>query len=115
MTAGRHRVHESAADEYVARLAAHAEALPVGDPHTQPVALGPLIDAGQRDKVHALVTATVDGGARLAAGGRYEELFYRPTVLDGVGPAAPAYVQEIFGPVAPVVRFATEEEAVALA
>ncbi|GAA4246222.1 benzaldehyde dehydrogenase [Dactylosporangium darangshiense] len=115
MTTGRHLVHESIADEYVARLAAHADALPVGDPHTQPVALGPLIDAGQRDKVHGLVTASVDGGARLAAGGRYEELFYRPTVLDGVVPASPAYANEVFGPVAPVVRFATQDEAVALA
>jgi benzaldehyde dehydrogenase (NAD) len=115
MTAGRHLVHESIADEYVERLAAHADALPVGDPFAGQVALGPLIDAGQRDKVHALVTSTVDGGARLAAGGRYDDLFYRPTVLDRVATDAPAYRTEIFGPVAPVVRFATEDEAVALA
>ncbi|WP_327005469.1 benzaldehyde dehydrogenase [Dactylosporangium sp. NBC_01737] len=115
MTAGRHLVHASIADEYVERLAAHADALPVGDPYTAKVALGPLIDAGQRDKVHRLVEATVGDGSRLAAGGTYDGLFYRPTVLDRVGADAPAYQQEIFGPVAPVVRFSTEDEAVALA
>jgi len=115
MTAGRHLVHESIADAYVERLAAHADALPVGDPFTGQVALGPLIDAGQRDKVHALVGGAVDAGARLAAGGRYDGLFYRPTVLDGVATDMPAYRTEIFGPVAPVVRFQDVDEAVALA
>ena len=115
MTAGRHLVHSRIADEYVAALAEHADALPVGDPFASQVALGPLIDAGQRDKVHRLVTSTVDAGARLAAGGRYEGLFYRPTVLDQVSSDAPAYREEIFGPVAPVVRFDDVDEAAVLA
>ncbi|MPZ80210.1 MAG: aldehyde dehydrogenase family protein [Actinophytocola sp.] len=114
MTVGRHLVHESVADSYVEALSAHANALPVGDP-TGEVALGPLIDAGQRDKVHSLVTSTVDAGARLAAGGSYDGLFYRPTVLDGVRTDMPAYANEVFGPVAPIVRFADAEEAVRLA
>jgi benzaldehyde dehydrogenase (NAD) len=115
MTAGRHIVHERVADDYVAALATHAENLPVGDPATGQVALGPLIDSGPRDKVHQLVTSTVDSGARLAAGGTYQGLFYRPTVLDQVSTDAPAYHTEVFGPVAPVVRFSTVDEAVALA
>jgi benzaldehyde dehydrogenase (NAD) len=115
MTAGRHLVHEQVAANYTEALAAHADALPVGNPATDPVALGPLIDEGQRDKVHGLVTSTVDAGARLAAGGSYEGLCYRPTVLSGVTPDMPAYAQEVFGPVAPIVSFATEDEAVALA
>jgi benzaldehyde dehydrogenase (NAD) len=115
MTAGRHIVHESIADEYVAALAGHADNLPVGDPATGQVALGPLIDDAQRDKVHGLVTSTVDSGARLAAGGTYEGRFYRPTVLDRVTTDAPAYHREVFGPVAPVVRFSSTDEAVALA
>ena len=115
MTAGRHLVHERLADAYVAALAEHAEHLPVGDPATAQVALGPLIDERQRDKVHGLVTSTVDAGARLAAGGRHEGLFYRPTVLDDVSTGMPAYAQEVFGPVAPVVRFSTPEEAASLA
>ncbi|WP_372455569.1 benzaldehyde dehydrogenase [Sphaerisporangium fuscum] len=115
MTTGRHLVHSSIKDEYVERLAAKADAMPVGDPATQEVALGPLIDAGQRDKVHGLVTASVDGGARLAAGGTYEGLFYRPTVLTDVTTATPAYAEEVFGPVAPVMPFSSLEEAAALA
>jgi benzaldehyde dehydrogenase (NAD) len=115
MTSGRHIVHERVADAYVSALVSHAENLPVGDPATGPVALGPLIDAGQRDKVHSLVTSTVDSGARLAAGGSFDGLFYRPTVLDAVGEDMPAYTQEVFGPVAPVIRFSSPEEAVRLA
>ncbi|GGL17746.1 aldehyde dehydrogenase [Sphaerisporangium melleum] len=115
MTTGRHLVHASLKDEYVERLAAKADAMPVGDPATQQVALGPLIDERQRDKVHALVTGSVDGGARLAAGGTYEGLFYRPTVLTDLTAAAPAYAQEVFGPVAPVVSFSSLEEAASLA
>ncbi len=115
MTAGRHLVHEKIADQYVEALAAHASALPVGDPATGEVALGPLIDQGQRDKVHTLVTSTVDAGARLVAGGTYENLFYRPTVLDGVAPGMPAYAKEVFGPVAPIARFSSVDDAVRLA
>jgi benzaldehyde dehydrogenase (NAD) len=115
MTAGRHIVHEKVADAYVSALAEHADHLPVGDPTTGQVALGPLIDAGQRDKVHGLVTSTVDAGARLVAGGSYDNLFYRPTVLDDVRPDMPAYAQEVFGPVAPVLRFSTMEDAARLA
>jgi benzaldehyde dehydrogenase (NAD) len=57
----------------------------------------------------------VDAGARLVAGGKFDALFYRPTVLAGVTPGMPAYSKEIFGPVAPVVRFSTLDEAVDLA
>ncbi|WP_194910104.1 benzaldehyde dehydrogenase [Catenulispora rubra] len=115
MTTGRHLVHRSVAEEYVARLAEKAEQLPVGDPATEQVALGPIIDAGQRDKIHGLVRASVDGGARLVAGGTYEELFYRPTVLADVTDSSPAYAEEVFGPVAPVRAFDDLDEAVALA
>ncbi|HEY2506100.1 MAG TPA: benzaldehyde dehydrogenase [Streptosporangiaceae bacterium] len=115
MTTGRHLVHEAVYDEYVTRLADKAAHLPVGDPTSGQVALGPIIDARQRDKVHALVTGSIDAGARLAAGGSYEGLFYQPTVLGDVTPAMPAYASEVFGPVAPVVRFASADEAAKLA
>jgi benzaldehyde dehydrogenase (NAD) len=115
MTTGRHLVHEAVYDEYVAALAEQARSLAVGDPATADVALGPLIDAGQRDKVHGLVTASIESGARLAAGGTYEDLFYLPTVLAEVTPDAPAYAREVFGPVAPVSRFSTLDQAVKLA
>jgi benzaldehyde dehydrogenase (NAD) len=115
MSTGRHLVHRSIADEYIERLAHKAEQLPVGDPAKEQVALGPIIDAGQRDKIHGLVRSSVEGGARLVAGGTYEDLFYRPTVLTEVTDASPAYAEEVFGPVAPVRVFTDPDEAVALA
>jgi benzaldehyde dehydrogenase (NAD) len=115
MTTGRHLVQQTVAAAYVEGLAAHADALPVGDPFTDQVALGPLIDAKARDKVDGMVKRSVDAGARLAAGGRYEGLFYRPTVLADVAAGMPAYTEEVFGPVAPVAAFSTPDEAVALA
>lgn len=115
MTTGRHLVHASVADEYVERLADKAARLSVGNPAVDQVALGPIIDAGQRDKIHALVTGSVDNGARLVTGGTYEDLFYRPTVLSDVTDASPAYTEEVFGPVAPVRVFSDIDEAVGLA
>lgn len=115
MTTGRHLVHDAIYDEYVDLLAAKADRLTVGDPAATDVALGPIIDKNQRDKVHGLVTASVDAGARLAAGGTYQGLFYRPTVLAEATPETPAYASEVFGPVAPVARFANLAEAAALA
>ncbi|MFE9675442.1 aldehyde dehydrogenase family protein [Streptomyces sp. NPDC006259] len=115
MTTGRHLVHASLYEEYVERLAAKADALAVGDPHRAQVHLGPLIDGGQLGKVHGLVGASTAAGAKLAAGGTHEDLFYRPTVLAGVDDHTPAYAEEVFGPVAPVRSFATPDEAAALA
>jgi benzaldehyde dehydrogenase (NAD) len=115
MTTGRHLVQDRIYDDYVARLAEKAGHLPVGDPASGQVALGPIIDERQRDKVHALVTSSVEAGARLAAGGSYEGLFYRPTVLADVVPSMPAYANEVFGPVAPVVRFSSFDEVAKLA
>jgi benzaldehyde dehydrogenase (NAD) len=115
MTTGRHLVAGAIYDEYVERLAAKADHLPVGDPATEQVALGPIIDQNQRDKVHGMVTGSVEQGASLRAGGTYEGLFYRPTVLADVTTAMPAYANEVFGPVAPVVRFDTAEDAAKLA
>jgi len=102
------------AEEYVERLAEKASHLPVGNPATDQVALGPIIDAKQRDRIHSLVTASVDGGARVAAGGEYDDLFYKATVLAEVA-GTPAWDEEIFGPVAPVASFSSDDEAAALA
>jgi benzaldehyde dehydrogenase (NAD) len=115
MTTGRHLVHEDVLEPYLVRLAEKADHLPVGNPATEQVALGPIIDASQRDKIHALVQASVESGARLVAGGTYDQLFYRPTVLADVTPTTPAYAQEVFGPVAPVISFGDVAEAVELA
>ncbi|MCC9192240.1 benzaldehyde dehydrogenase [Arthrobacter sp. zg-Y916] len=115
MTTGRHLVHESLLEEYVERLSAKAKALPIGDPCTGQVALGPIIDERQRDNIDRLVRAAKDAGAEVTAGGTYENLFYQPTVLTGVTPDNPAWTEEIFGPVAPVMGFSTIDEAIELA
>ena len=115
MTTGRHIVHESLYDDYVERLAGKAAHLPVGNPATTEVALGPVIDAGQRDKIHDLVTASQNAGAKVVAGGDYEQLFYKATVLADVPPASPAFVEEVFGPVAPVVAYSSVDDAVRIA
>jgi len=115
MTTGRHLVHESLYDDFVERLSAKAGQLPVGDPARQEVALGPVIDANQRDKIHSLVTASTGTGARIAAGGSYDNLFYSPTVVADASLDTPAFAEEIFGPVAPVARFSSGDDAARLA
>jgi benzaldehyde dehydrogenase (NAD) len=112
---GRHIVHRSLADEYVALLAEKAGRLRLGDPYREEVDLGPIVNQKQVERVDAIVRRSVDGGARLVVGGTHDGLFYRPTVLADVTTDLPAWTDEIFGPVAPVVAFDTDEEALALA
>ncbi|MEN3344543.1 MAG: benzaldehyde dehydrogenase, partial [Arthrobacter sp.] len=114
MTTGRHLVHESLYEAYVAALSEKAERLPLGDPARGTVALGPIIDETQLKRIHSIVEDAVQAGGRLAAGGTHEGLFYRPTVLADLTPDNPAFAEEIFGPVAPVVKFSTTDEAVSL-
>ncbi len=115
MATGRHIVHESLYDDYVERLAGKAAHLPVGNPATTEVALGPVIDAGQRDKIHGRVTASQNAGAKVVAGGDYDQLFYKATVLADVPIASPAFAEEVFGPVAPIVAYSSVDDAVRIA
>jgi benzaldehyde dehydrogenase (NAD) len=113
--AGRHIVHESVAREYVDALRDKAQQLRLGDPYREDVQLGPIVNEKQVRRVDDIVRRSIDGGARLVTGGTYEGLFYQPTVLADVTQDVPAWTDEIFGPVAPVTTFRTDEEAVALA
>ena len=115
MASNRIIVHESIAAQLTQRLVAKATHLPVGNGATGQVALGPLIDAKQRDRVHAIVQDSVKAGAKLEAGGTYDGLFYKPTVLTGVRPGIRVFDEETFGPVANIITYKTDEEAVALA
>jgi succinate-semialdehyde dehydrogenase/glutarate-semialdehyde dehydrogenase len=116
--ANRFLVHETVASEFTRKFAAAMGALTTGrgtDPATK---VGPLIDGGARDDVHALVTAAVDAGAVAVTGGAPVDgpgYFYQPTVLANVPNTAAILGQEIFGPVAPITTFTTEEEAINLA
>ncbi|NMI54332.1 NAD-dependent succinate-semialdehyde dehydrogenase [Streptomyces sp. RLB3-17] len=116
--ANRFYVEASVADEFTRRLAEAMGALKVGPGLDDGVQLGPLVNAESRDKVAELVAGTVQAGASLMTGGRPLEgpgYYYPPTVLKDVPPGAPVLKEEIFGPVAPVVSFTTEDEAIELA
>lgn len=115
MTTGRHLVHERLYDDFVEALTEKASRLTVGNPATEEVALGPIIDEGQRDAIHGLVTRSHEAGSSTRTGGEYDGLFYRPTVLADVAMDDPAFQEEIFGPVAPVSKFSSIEEAVRIA
>jgi benzaldehyde dehydrogenase (NAD) len=115
MASSRHLVHEKIADAYVKRLSERANALPVGDPFTSQAALGPLINDQQLGRVIDILDRSRASGARVAAGGTHEGRFFRPTVLTGVTPSTAAFSEEIFGPIAPVTTFASDDEAVELA
>jgi benzaldehyde dehydrogenase (NAD) len=117
ISASRHIVTRAVADHYLDALTRRAAALRVGDPMSGTADLGPLISTRQRDRVHALVTASVEMGAEVLTGGTFdgsEGLFYRPTVLAKVTPEMPAFTEEIFGPVLPVTVVGDQEEAVAV-
>jgi benzaldehyde dehydrogenase (NAD) len=115
MAAGRHIVHESIAEGYLDALAARAARLPVGDPHRDEVGLGPIINEKQAANVQRIVEATLGAGATALAGGDRDGLYFPATVLRDVTPDMPAWSEEIFGPVAPVMTFRTDDEAIALA
>ncbi|SFB00632.1 benzaldehyde dehydrogenase (NAD+) [Collimonas sp. OK607] len=114
MQTGRHLVHRSLAEEYAAKLAERARKLQVGNPYTDQVHLGPLINQKQRDRIDDIVRKSIAAGATLLAGGEYTNLFYAPTVLTGVTADMPVFQEEIFGPVAPITVFDSDDEAVEL-
>jgi len=116
--ANRFHVEASVAEEFAVRLARRLAAMKVGHGADEGVAVGPLIDATQRDKVAGLVDDALGRGARALTGGARVDgpgYFYAPTVLDRVPQGAELLREEIFGPVAPIVAFASEDEAVAAA
>ncbi len=115
LSVSRHIVHESIVDDYTKALAERAGHLPVGNPATDEVALGPIINEKQLARVRRIVDESVEQGAKVIVGGTNDGLFFTPTVLGDVTPDMPAFAEEIFGPVAPVISFRDDAEAVELA
>jgi succinate-semialdehyde dehydrogenase / glutarate-semialdehyde dehydrogenase len=116
--ANRFHVHESVRDEFTEKLAEKMSAMKVGRGTEDGVEVGPLIDATQREKVAELVEDATGKGADVVTGGSAGEgagYFYAPTVLGGVSGDARLLKEEIFGPVAPVIGFSDEEQAIAAA
>ena len=116
--ANRFHVHESLAEEFAKRMAERMGALKVGRGTEPETDVGPLIDAAQRDKVAELVDDAAQRGARVLLGGEAvgeRGYFYAPTVLADVPDDARLLAEEIFGPVAPVASFSSDEQAIAAA
>jgi succinate-semialdehyde dehydrogenase / glutarate-semialdehyde dehydrogenase len=116
--ANRFHVHESVAEEFARGLTERMGALRVGRGIEPATDVGPLIDEAQREKVEELVTDAVDRGASALIGGKRVAgpgYFFAPTVLAGVPEDARLLREEIFGPVAPIATFSSEEQALAAA
>jgi succinate-semialdehyde dehydrogenase / glutarate-semialdehyde dehydrogenase len=112
--ANRFYVHDKVADEFTAKFAARLEKLSVGPGLEEGTDLGPLVNEDTRSKVATLVAEAVGAGAQVVTGGRAPDrrgYYYLPTVL-GVPPTSAILGTEIFGPVAPVVRFTDEADAI---
>jgi succinate-semialdehyde dehydrogenase/glutarate-semialdehyde dehydrogenase len=113
--ANRFHVHESLAEEFARGLADRMSGLKVGRGTEPDVDVGPLVDATQRDKVAELVSDAVERGAKVLVGGHGGDgpgYFYEPTVLTAVPDDARLLEEEIFGPVAPVATFSSDEQAI---
>ncbi|MBB3663989.1 MULTISPECIES: NAD-dependent succinate-semialdehyde dehydrogenase [Prauserella salsuginis group] len=116
--ANRFYVHSSVADEFSRKLTERMEGLPIGRGTEDGIVVGPLIDSAAIEKVSALVGDAAQRGATVLTGGATVDgpgNFYQPTVLKNVPQEARMTSEEIFGPVAPVSTFDTEDEAIAAA
>lgn len=116
--ANRMFVHRSVADEFATKLAERMGALNVGDGVDEGTQVGPLVERKAVDKVRTLVSDAVERGATVVVGGQEGAdagYFYQPTVLSGVDPQSELMGTEIFGPVAPVIPYDTEEEVIEMA
>lgn len=118
IAAKRFILHEDIYDEFVAGFVERMEALTVGDPADEATDIGPLAMARLRDNLARQVTRSVEAGARVLTGGRPLDRpgwFYAPTVLADIPEPAPAFGEELFGPVASMFRVGDVDAAVALA
>ena len=116
--ANRFYIADSIAEKFAQRLTAAMSSMTMGPGDHDGVNLGPMVNAKTRDKVAALVDEAVTSGATLHTGGKVPAgpgFFYPPTVLSNVAATADILQTEIFGPVAPIVAFSTENEAIDLA
>jgi succinate-semialdehyde dehydrogenase/glutarate-semialdehyde dehydrogenase len=116
--ANRFIVHESVAEEFGNRLATRMAALVLGRGVEPSTTIGPVINEKARENMQRLVDITVAEGGSVVTGGESgdgEGYFFKPTVLTNVKPDSTILREEIFGPIAPIVRFSTEAEAVHLA
>ncbi|MFB6282657.1 MAG: aldehyde dehydrogenase family protein [Halobacteria archaeon] len=112
----RHLVHESIYDEYVEKFVERVEnEVHMGDPGNAMNLIGPIINESQRDQIIDFIERSVEAGATLETGGESDGLFVEPTVLSDATNEMAAACNEHFGPVAPIIPFSSDEEAVEIA
>lgn len=105
-------------DEFAEKLTDRVNQFKMGDGTDDGVTIGPLVNVQAAEAMEALVTGAVDAGANLITGGKRSDLgtcFFEPTILSEVTMKMTVAADEIFGPIAPLIRFDTEEEAIAIA
>jgi len=116
--ANRFLVHKNVKKEFSQKFSEKMRALRIGDGMNAETQVGPLASASALTGIDELVKAAIAEGATVVTGGKAGDsggYYYLPTVLDNVAPDAALLQEEIFGPVAPIVEFETDEEAIALA
>lgn len=116
--ANRFLVHEAVTADFTDRLARAMGSLRIGPGIDRETQVGPMINQKSLDDIASMVSGAADGGADVVVGGHAPDrtgYFYEPTVLANVAPGSPILGAEIFGPVAPVVSFSTDDEAIAMA
>ncbi|ALM20598.1 aldehyde dehydrogenase [Nonlabens sp. MIC269] len=115
MSINRIVVHESIADEFVEKFVEGTKKLKVGNPQDKEVTIGPLIDSKQVERINEDLQKSIDAGAKVVLEGKSDGALMHPTVLDHVTDDMPIAANEIFGPVAPIIRFKSNDEALIIA
>lgn len=119
VSANRFLVHEKVHDEFVAKFGESIKAIKMGNGENDNVTAGPLINQAQFNKVSAFVDDAIKKGARLLVGGKpasqYGDLFFEPTLLVDIDSSMKIYSEEVFGPVAAIIKFKDEGEAMEIA
>ena len=111
-------VEESVADEFTNLFTEGMKKLKIGDPMDEATEIGPMARADLRDELHSQLLRSVEDGATLVTGGQSIEgkgCYYQPTLLTGVKQGQTAFCEEMFGPVAAIIRCANVDEAIMLA
>lgn len=119
VASNRFFVQENVFEEFVKQLTINVKGLVVGNGKDNGVQIGPLINVAQLHKVQRIVDDARSKGATIVAGGSQlrdkGELFYEPTIITDITPDMLIYTEEIFGPVIPIIKFKSEEEALRIA
>ena len=115
MSTERFVVDNKVADEFIAKFAAKAQSLPLGDPRKGPVVLGSVVDLATVERCNAMIDDALAKGAKLVCGGKAENTLMPATLIDGVTPEMRIFREETFAPVKAIVRVRGEEQAIAMA